>query len=1102
MSEINTLSFYQPDVLTRLSAAGYRSVFDIVSRSRAGFLATLPDNDPEEACQIYQRARQRADTLKQIFRAWQLRQEPVIGSLKKLAPASPERPGEVLTRDLGGDGDFADLMARSSEYVDAASIQSLFSPGRYATSLYAVTQKLHDSGSALAIDQRRPDLKDLVLSETAMSQPVTALEILLDILQPGSDDALTPLATTFFPMNLPYDDHLHQINAALQAQGRTLNGVQAMLADSQRQAIQGQRFSPVAFRQPLSRRSAGKEKTAAAVNGKAFYLTAQNKQVWLANLTRGNALVSANLVLGEPAATNKAVAPLTFAIIAGKGNSHTPYLGLSAAVAFGSLELKDAWLTGTDSQQHDKRGRFVCLVNKNESGLTSGMHLPLTLTYNDDGTILLSTRQGYITVDESAGDANWKHPLVQDGSRENALRFTLSADSKGQEVINPASALPEPLLPPTAPNPPNRTTLALTPASYQLMVSTPAEADIASHYGMEDKKTRSTADLSAQLNDISLFSDKTGLTFNQILDLTAQFSYQQSGGKSGVSKHPMSCFHRYGQAITPEVSEYGAAFLNANLDSTVEDILLWVQPEKRDASGTVVTPTRLNFREDTVLSLAGNAEKLIRLHNTTGLSFEKLDWVIVNASRAVGYASPTLDSNVLRALAACVMLEQRYGVDPDTVVSFIGAVNPYARPKQKSRYETLFTSTDGTFTQILPGKIPTDGKGTDHELYTRQRALFCKAIGVTDDELSRILTCCGLKPGDAFDEGVAGQLYRFGAIPRMLGLNFAEAECLWQLMSNGDNTLLALLGKGYGFVALDLIARSEQVLAWMADNDLNLIQLQAMVSTRYSATATAEMFTFLQNVYHSVGGQSSATRGATQDPALRQQLLRALAGGFGIKTNVAGPLTDWLTSVADFTLTGYWAEISALFADAAKADVAALQQTPALVIATQRLSQFVLLVKWLNLSEQDLTLLTKTPAQLDGQLSTAPAPDLPLLLLLSRFKRWQTQVTASRDEALRLLPLLADSKAAAEAAEKIATLHNLAADTVLSLGTLLYGKAARPADFSQLWQLLSWARSGQLLNIGSLALNDLLTMAQTDAAAEDSTLIARVANNLTAGLSR
>ncbi|VFS15013.1 Uncharacterised protein [Enterobacter cancerogenus] len=240
------------------------------------------------------------------------------------------------------------------------------------------------------------------------------------------------------------------------------------------------------------------------------------------------------------------------------------------------------------------------------------------------------------------------------------------------------------------------------------------------------------------------------------------------------------------------------------------------------------------------------------------------------------------------------------------------------------------------------------------------------------------------------------------------------------------------------------------------------------------------------------------------DDALQQKLWRALAGGFGLKTNVMGPVTTWLSKTdTDFTLDGYWSDIAAFFGDAKNTSVEDLQHDTGLVEATQRLSQLVLVTRWLNLSEQDMTLLTGAPEQLDSSLSVAPRPDLSLLLLLTRFKRWQSQVTTSVDEALRLLPLLADIKSpVADVAEKIAAMHNLTVDSVISMNTLLFGDGRFPDSFAQLYTLLTWLRTGQVLNVGTAALHDLLTMAQSNPEAEDKNLITRVADALTAGLTR
>jgi hypothetical protein len=1078
MSTDNLLPVSEAESVIRLNKAGYRTVFDIVDKSRAHFIKTIPDMDAAHAREIYRQAREHAATLKSLFRSWQLRQEPVIGGLKKLAASPSSLLKETLLRDLGGDGDFSDVMVRSAEYADAASIQSLFSPGRYAVALFKVARYFHEDSSVFDINKRRPDLQKLILSETTMNQEVTSLDLLLEVLQGNDSVNLNALSERFFPMTLPYDDKLMQINAAVGAQGRSLNGIWDSLSDIQ--------ASSFAADGRLTRSVSSSE----AVTGQSFFLKTDGEMVWLAHATAGGAsLPGAHLNVGKPSAAAVQTAPLHITRKDG-----LLYLGVEGDVTLNDISLVGCYLMADSGEDNGTEGSYARMGNtKGNLQVLPSRHLAITLEPDGKNGTWLKTSKGYIGL-KSTGVTDWPNALtVTEPTTATSISFTFCNDAAGESEISPDELLP----PNTSPNPPARTILNLTPVSYQLMANEAlTEADIASHYGLENGAQRSASDSVTQLNAIPTFCQKTGLTFNQVLELTAQADYAHNATDANNS-----CpFYKYGNTSREEVWKYGAAYLNGGLDDITQpdERLLWVQPEVRDTSGKITTPAALNFEEDTLVPLAGNAEKLIRLHNTTGLSFEMLDWVIVNASRVAGYDSPVLDAWVLRALATCVDLQKRYGISVDMFVSFFGVVNPYALDQEKSFYESLITSADQTESIPMGGGVKYNG---DQGVY---ESICAKALGLTSDEFVRIGRYCF---GDAgtfkMSEITAGQIYRFGAIPRMLGLTFAEAECLWQLMAGGTNDLLVALGRDTGFAAIDLIQHTEQVLSWMADNNLNLIQVQAMVSTVYSGTATAEMFTFLQTVYHSVNDTTSISR--EMSDALQQKVWRALGGGFGIKTNIMGQVTDWLSQTdAGFTLEDYWANIAAFFSNEQNTTVDDLQKDiTGLVEATQRLSQLVVVARWLNLSEQDLTLLTDTPEQLDSSLSGTPQPDLPLLLLLTRFKRWQSQVTISVDEALRLLPVLADGTSkAADVAEKVAVLHNLTTDSVLNMNTLLFGDGKFPDSFAQLYTLLTWLRTGQMLNVGTATLHDLLTMAQSSEDAESPDLIARVANALTAGMSR
>ncbi|VFS15016.1 Salmonella virulence plasmid 28.1kDa A protein [Enterobacter cancerogenus] len=575
MPTYNLSSGTVSEYVTTLKKAGYDSVFDIIAKSRADFIKSVPDMEDSRARQTYHQARDRAHVLKSLYRSWQLRQEPVIGRLKKLAPSPSPLLKDTLLRNIGGDGDFSDLMERSTDYADAASIQSLFSPGRYAVALYKVAKAFHEEGSALDIDTRRPDLKDLILSETTMNQEITSLDLLLEMLQGNDSNKLNALSTSFFPMTLPYDDRLTQISAALDAQGRTLNGIWDSLSDTLASsfAADGQLTRSTPFSEEVS--------------GRKIFLKTDDKMVFLAHATAGGAhLPGAHLNAGKPDAEAVLVAPLH---ITRKDGLF--YLGIEGDITLNNISLSGCYLMADSGEDNGNEGNYARMGNTG-AHLNPTTYLPITLEPDGGNGTWLKTSKGYIGIG-SSGAIDWPTPLtVAEPSTATALSFSFCSDESGNNPVSPDASLP----PNTAPNPPARTILNLTPVSYQLMANEElTETDIISHYGLENSQQRSVGDLATQLNDIPTFCEKTGLTFNQLLDLTAQFSYARAGGKKGTANHPMSHFKKYGATYTADVDEYGAAFINSGVDKNIEDIFLWVQPEQRDAAGNITTAAALNF---------------------------------------------------------------------------------------------------------------------------------------------------------------------------------------------------------------------------------------------------------------------------------------------------------------------------------------------------------------------------------------------------------------------------------------------------------------------------------------------------------------------------
>jgi len=235
-----------------LEDAGYRSIFDIARHGEATFLDAVEDLAPERARELHALARRRVATLLSLHRAYVARGEPIMQGIPKLCiNPRPDELADAVQRSLGGAPDFHDLFPERSKdgYAEAASIQSLFSPGRYLTELYKVARGLHHENSPLNIDQRRPDIAVLTLSEHNMARELPTLDILTDVLLEGiarhARTSISALETTYYPMTLPYHDNLTQIRSVLEGRDTRLPQVWSILADAQAQA-----FAPVQYQPP------------------------------------------------------------------------------------------------------------------------------------------------------------------------------------------------------------------------------------------------------------------------------------------------------------------------------------------------------------------------------------------------------------------------------------------------------------------------------------------------------------------------------------------------------------------------------------------------------------------------------------------------------------------------------------------------------------------------------------------------------------------------------------------------------------------------------------------------------------------------------------
>ncbi|CCV60000.1 Tc toxin subunit A [Yersinia enterocolitica] len=217
-----------------LNIAGLKTIFDVTAESPAQFIEQVVNakGSVENAEILYQRAKDKVEEKNAEKRAQQLRNDPVLQGITKLSTLDEATPLRASAKSLADNN----IPERAKQYVSPSSIQSMFSPGRYLCELYNVAQELHDGGNSLHIDNRRPDLQKLVLSNEQMEHEVSTLDILLSTLQGkiNLSDLLTADTAksgddTF---TLPYDDNLAIINAVLESKSISLRDIVTQLADN------------------------------------------------------------------------------------------------------------------------------------------------------------------------------------------------------------------------------------------------------------------------------------------------------------------------------------------------------------------------------------------------------------------------------------------------------------------------------------------------------------------------------------------------------------------------------------------------------------------------------------------------------------------------------------------------------------------------------------------------------------------------------------------------------------------------------------------------------------------------------------------------------
>lgn len=532
---------------------------------------------------------------------------------------------------------------------------------------------------------------------------------------------------------------------------------------------------------------------------------------------------------------------------------------------------------------------------------------------------------------------------------------------------------------------------------------------------------------------------------------------------------------------------YGARYINGWTDGTQSPAkpLYWYVGA---AVGHLVPAPGNSPGESSLYNRNGRAferlNRIFRLHrHVKQLSFEELDWLVCQASDNITVHPLT---QPLQALAVYMPLRQRYAMTVDSFAACLGALNTFHGAGKSSFYTTLFGDQD------LIGQTNIDfQQATQNQPSLSARARLCQGLKIDDatlivlaqflpdmDANNKVLPLLGLEQISA--------LYRLVAMPRVFGLSVVEALHFWDLMAEPDAIVRALAQPQPNQVALGVLIRTGYLVDWMHSTELSAAQLMALTSRSYPVQSTPELQVFIANIYSTLTGRAvvEAARQATEDAVLRTQLARHIGAEFNLKPNIATAALIWVDAVAGqmaptlqgYNLLSFWADIERV-----GLGTVTLDALPQAVQYAYLMRQFAQVCHWSQLGEQDLDVLLPAGAGMSSALTgemNAPALTLELLLLLSRYRKWQRVLVAEVAEARKFLLRAAaqDPTLTLEmAAQQISDLHGWDLTQ-----TLVLMNAAVPRSFAALLPLLQKMQLSQRLGLSPTDLSWVAKLTETD----------------------
>ncbi|WP_459207642.1 neuraminidase-like domain-containing protein [Pseudomonas sp. MLB6B] len=303
-------------------------------------------------------------------------------------------------------------------------------------------------------------------------------------------------------------------------------------------------------------------------------------------------------------------------------------------------------------------------------------------------------------------------------------------------------------------------------------------------YGMADIDAKKAI---ASLLDVETFGRRTGLSFEQILEMLAVAGIDDNTAASYSLVHRSNAYRPTGKPVLNNF-HHGAAYINARRKTplTIKDAL----------AGAGIKP-QFDWMDYDCLS---RMYQMIHLQRALALPFKDVDLLLMSILRAEGQVGNWhLSPSTIRAMGVFRYLNEVYGISAEQFAALVCEINPFGVGEQAPMLDRILDGPgagqlDTPNPLILDDRAfdPADGEDGQFKVVPA----LAKALGVDEQAtqvyLAQVKQAQGLKTLTV-SLSLISALYRLGRLHRLFKRSAREASALVELLATTGTDVVAQL---------------------------------------------------------------------------------------------------------------------------------------------------------------------------------------------------------------------------------------------------------------------------------------------------------------------